>query len=148
MVSRKTLAAVRGHSPRRFAAAPLRAQGQEGRKNVPVRFFFRFAIQRELFYCVSMILSRKDVEHVALLARLELSDEEIELYTKQLNQILDYFRKLQELNTDNVQPTSHAVPMEAVLREDVQKISGVTDDALSQAPAQTNHLFLVPKIIE
>ncbi len=96
----------------------------------------------------NMILSRKDVVHVALLARLELSDEEIETYTKQLNQILDYFRKLQELNTESVPPTSHAVPMQAVLREDVQKISGVTDDALSQAPAQTNNLFLVPKIID
>lgn len=95
-----------------------------------------------------MILSRKDVEHVAHLGRLELSEEEFELYTKQLNHILDYFKKLQELNTENVEPTSHAVPMDNPLREDEVKPCSVTDDALSQAPAQTNNLFLVPKIIE
>lgn len=95
-----------------------------------------------------MILSRKDVEHVAHLGRLELSEKEIELFSKQLNQILDYFKKLEELNTENVPPTSHAVPMEMMFREDEAKPSNVTDDALSQAPEQTNNLFLVPKIIE
>lgn len=95
-----------------------------------------------------MLLSRRDIEHVAHLGRLELSEEEIELYTKQLNQILDYFKKLEELDTESVPPTSHAVPMEMTLREDEARLSNVTDDALSQAPEQTNNLFLVPKIIE
>ncbi len=95
-----------------------------------------------------MILSRKDVEHVAHLGRLELSEEELELFSKQLNQILEYFKKLEELNTENVLPTSHAVPVEMTLREDEARLSQVTEDALSQAPEQTNNLFLVPKIIE
>lgn len=95
-----------------------------------------------------MLLTRRDIEHVAHLGRLELSEEEIELYTKQLNQILDYFKKLEELDTENVTPTSHAVPMEMTLREDEARLSNVTEDALSQAPEQTNNLFLVPKIIE
>jgi aspartyl-tRNA(Asn)/glutamyl-tRNA(Gln) amidotransferase subunit C len=88
-----------------------------------------------------------EVEHVALLARLKLSAEEKKLFTSQLNAILDYVEKLNELNTGEVAPTFHAVPHHNVMREDEVKESQPQDASLRNAPDKAGGVFRVPKII-
>jgi aspartyl-tRNA(Asn)/glutamyl-tRNA(Gln) amidotransferase subunit C len=88
-----------------------------------------------------------EVEHVALLARLKLSAEEKKLFTSQLNAILDYVEKLNELNTGEVAPTFHAVPHHNVMREDEVKESQAQDASLRNAPDKAGGVFRVPKII-
>jgi aspartyl-tRNA(Asn)/glutamyl-tRNA(Gln) amidotransferase subunit C len=94
-----------------------------------------------------MNLSREEVEHVALLARLQLSEEEVELYTEQLNSILEYAEMLQKLETDQVFPTAHAVQLFNVLREDEVKPSMSRDKILRNAPDEDDGFFRVPKIV-
>ncbi|MCM1566206.1 MAG: Asp-tRNA(Asn)/Glu-tRNA(Gln) amidotransferase subunit GatC [Dehalobacter sp. 4CP] len=94
-----------------------------------------------------MKLSREEVEHVALLARLQLSEEEVELYTEQLNSILGYAEMLQKLNTDQVSPTAHAVQLFNVLREDEVKLSMSRDKILMNAPDEEDGFFRVPRIV-
>lgn len=95
-----------------------------------------------------MPLTPKEVDHVALLARLELTEEERNLFTKQLSAILDYFQQLRELDTSGVPPTSHVVPLQNVLREDAAADSLSQEEALANAPQQQQDCFLVPRIIE
>lgn len=95
-----------------------------------------------------MRLSREQVEHVALLARLELSEEDKERYTHELNQILEHFEALQKLDTDNVPPTSHAIPMTNVLREDVVRPSFPREEVLRNAPDAAEGCFRVPRVVE
>jgi aspartyl-tRNA(Asn)/glutamyl-tRNA(Gln) amidotransferase subunit C len=85
---------------------------------------------------------------VALLARLELSEDEKELFTGQMDAILAYVDKLNELQTDDIVPTSHAVPMENAFREDVVGPSIGVDNALANAPDRMEDFFRVPKVIE
>ncbi|AFV02435.1 Aspartyl-tRNA(Asn) amidotransferase subunit C [Dehalobacter sp. UNSWDHB] len=94
-----------------------------------------------------MKLSREEVEHVALLARLQLSEEEVELYTEQLNSILGYAEMLQKLNTDQVSPTAHAVQLVNILREDEVRPSMSRDKILMNAPDEEDGFFRVPKIV-
>jgi len=94
-----------------------------------------------------MPVTIKDVEHVAKLARLEFSDEEKEKLTHQLNQILDYMDKLNELDTSNVEPLSHVIELKNVFREDVVTPSLTPEEALKNAPARTEKFFRVPKVI-
>jgi aspartyl-tRNA(Asn)/glutamyl-tRNA(Gln) amidotransferase subunit C len=94
-----------------------------------------------------MALTREEVLHVAELARLSLSPEEIELFTGQLNQILEYVEKLQELDTSGVAPMAHVVPLFNVFREDLVWESLPLDAALENAPAREDGNFLVPRII-
>ena len=89
-----------------------------------------------------------DVEHVARLARLNLSKNETEMFTGQLSAILGYVEQLKELNTDGVLPTSHAVPMENAFREDSVSPSIGVDKALANAPHRVATFFGVPKVIE
>ncbi|MCL5290020.1 MAG: Asp-tRNA(Asn)/Glu-tRNA(Gln) amidotransferase subunit GatC [Bacillota bacterium] len=93
------------------------------------------------------MISKQDVEHVALLARLELSEEERELYTRQLNKILDAARALQELNTDGVPPTAHVLPIQNVFREDRAGEHMDPEKALANAPDREENFFKVPKIV-
>ncbi len=95
-----------------------------------------------------MKISKKDVEHVARLARLRLTEEEKEKLGKQLNQILEYVEKLNELDTKNVEPTSHVVPLKNVLREDEVKPSLPVEEVLSNAPDKKGKYFKVPRIIK
>jgi aspartyl-tRNA(Asn)/glutamyl-tRNA(Gln) amidotransferase subunit C len=95
-----------------------------------------------------MKITRKEVEHVARLARLELTEEEKVLFTSQLDGILAYVDKLNELNTDGIVPTSHAVPMENAFREDLVIPSIGLDHALANAPDRSGNFFRVPKVIE
>lgn len=93
------------------------------------------------------MISKQDVEHVALLGRLELSEEEKELYTQQLNKILDAARALQELDTDNVPPTAHVLPIQNVFREDRIGNHLDSEKALVNAPDRDENFFKVPKIV-
>lgn len=94
-----------------------------------------------------MKISMNQVKHVALLARLQLTDEEIYQYTGQLNSILEHAAALQKLNTENVLPTAHAVQLENVLRDDTVKSSLPQEKALSNAPKADKGFFRVPKIV-
>ena len=89
-----------------------------------------------------------DVTYVAHLARLQLSDGEKEKISRQLGQILRHIEKLKELDITGVAPTAHAVPMINVTRPDEIRPSLLVEEALRNAPAQANGLFLVPKIVE
>src|SRR5205823_11311790 len=91
-----------------------------------------------------LMIERKDVEHVARLARLALTDAEIEKMREQLNGILAYIEKLNELDTSNVEPTSHAVPMVNVMRDDVPAPCLPPDEALRNAPDRSGQFFKVP----
>ncbi|MGQ9609894.1 MAG: Asp-tRNA(Asn)/Glu-tRNA(Gln) amidotransferase subunit GatC [bacterium] len=90
----------------------------------------------------------KEVEHVANLARLEFNEEEKKKLTQQLAKILDYIDQLNKLDTTNVEPTSHVIPVRNVVRPDEVKPSLTKEDALANAPSKVNGLFEVPKIIE
>jgi aspartyl-tRNA(Asn)/glutamyl-tRNA(Gln) amidotransferase subunit C len=94
-----------------------------------------------------MPVTIKDVEHVAKLARLTFSDEEKEKLTHQLNQILDYIEKLNELDTTTVEPLSHVIDLKNVFREDKARPSIPPEEALKNAPAKTEKFFRVPKVI-
>ena len=87
-------------------------------------------------------------EHLARLSRLSLSEEEKELFGSQLDGILSYMGKLNELDTHNVGPTSHVISINNVVREDLTKPSLSREDALSNAPDRTDDFFRVPRIIE
>jgi len=93
-------------------------------------------------------ITRERVEHVARLARLELTEAEKDVMTQQLDRILAYVDKLNELDTGAVEPTSHAIPMMNVLREDEVRPSLGPDDALANAPDRADAFFQVPRIIE
>lgn len=94
-----------------------------------------------------MSLSPKEVEHVASLARLKLAREEIETVTQQLNGILLYMEKLAELDTQGIQPTTHALHLSNAFREDVVIPSLPSDEALDLAPEHGCSAFVVPKVI-
>jgi len=89
-----------------------------------------------------------DVRYTAQLARLTLSEEEIEKFQSQLSQVLKYVEKLREVDTTGVEPTAHTNPVYNVFRED-ESIDWLTaEQALSNAPRQANGLFVVTKVIE
>ncbi len=94
-----------------------------------------------------MAVTRKDVEHIAELARLKFTDEELNNFTGQLNEILAYVEKLNELDTENVEPLSHPVEGSNVFREDSVKPSITTEEALKNAPEKDEQFFHVPKVI-
>ena len=94
-----------------------------------------------------MTVSKSDVEKIAELARLKFSDEELENFTPQMNEILSYMNKLNELDTENVKPLSHPVEQTNVFRDDELKTSISTEDALKNAPNKTEQHFKVPKVI-
>lgn len=89
-----------------------------------------------------------DVKYVAHLARLELTPAEEEKFGAQLANILGYIEKLKELDVTQIEPTAHAVPLVNVFRQDECRPSMPTEDALRNAPAKANGLFIVPKIVE
>lgn len=93
-------------------------------------------------------ITKKDVEHVAKLARLRLSEKEKEKFAKQLDQILKYVDKLNELDTEKVKPTSHVLPLKNVFREDKAGKSLKVEKVLENAPEKVKGFFKVPKVIE
>lgn len=93
-------------------------------------------------------ITRKEVEHVANLARLQVTEEEAEQFTKELNAILDFAAKLDELDTTNVVPTSHATDVKNVMREDRNRPSLALEDVLRNAPEHEDAQFKVPAVFE
>ena len=93
-------------------------------------------------------ITKRDVEYVAKLARLKLSEKEKEKFTKQLDQILKYVDKLNELDTKKVKPTTHVLPLKNVFREDRVGKSLEVKKVLENAPEKIKGFFKVPKIIE
>lgn len=88
------------------------------------------------------------VEYIAKLARLQISEDEKKTFGRQLNGILGYVEKLNELDTKDVMPTSHVLSLSNVMREDVRRDSVSREDALANAPDRTDKFYRVPKIIE
>lgn len=95
-----------------------------------------------------MSITKQDVEHVANLARLELTDEEKELFTEQLGAVLKYMDKLNELDTDQIEPTSHILPLVNVMREDEIRSSLPIELVMKNAPDEEDRQFKVPVVIE
>lgn len=95
-----------------------------------------------------MKLTADQVKHVAHLARLRLSDEEIELYREQLSAVLDYAEVLNELETEGIPPTATVLPVRTVLRSDEARPSLSTDDALANAPYRDGVFFRVHAVLE
>lgn len=89
-----------------------------------------------------------DVAHVARLARLNLTEEETELFQDQLRRVLEYAEKLREPDTSQMQTAAHTAPIYDVLREDEPRSWFTADEALRNAPRQANDLFVVPKVVE
>ena len=93
-------------------------------------------------------LSRNDVAHLARLARLAVTDEELDLYAGQLSAVLDAVAQVQKASVEDVPPTTHAVPMTNVMREDVARPSLPRDAVLAGAPAAEDGRFRVPRILK
>lgn len=95
-----------------------------------------------------MRITLEQVRHVAELARLELTDDELATFTGQLDTILAYVAQLDELSTADVEATSHVVPIPCPRREDAEQPSVERAAILGQAPQQDGEHFVVPKIID
>jgi aspartyl-tRNA(Asn)/glutamyl-tRNA(Gln) amidotransferase subunit C len=89
-----------------------------------------------------------DVNYVAKLARLKLSDDEARIFQEQLGHVLEYADKLREVDVSGVEASAHAVPIFDVVREDEARDWFTPEEALSNAPRQANGLFIVPKVVE
>ncbi len=95
-----------------------------------------------------MKINKEVVEYVAHLGRLALEPHEIDMYTAQLNNILEYMDTLNALDTGGVEPTSHAIPVTCMLRDDLVKDSFTVEDSTLNAPEKIGSSFKVPPIIE
>lgn len=92
------------------------------------------------------MITIKDVEHVAKLARLELSEEEKVKFSKQLGDILKYVEQMNQVDTEGVEPMSHAIPMVNVMREDAVVSENTKEELMANAPLSEDGFFRVPKI--
>ena len=92
------------------------------------------------------MITIKDVEHVAKLARLELTEEEKELYTKQLGAVLEYVNQMNEVDTSNVEPMTQVINLVNVMRDDKVVYEHTKEELLKNAPEEENGFFRVPKI--
>ena len=95
-----------------------------------------------------MSLTKEQVAHVARLARIHMSDEELDKYGPQMNNILGFVEQLSEVDTDNVDPLPSPVDIKLHLREDGINDGGMADDVLANAPEQLEDFFVVPKVVE
>ena len=92
-------------------------------------------------------LSKKEVEHIAWLAHIELSEKEKTLFTEQFNDILDYFKKIDKVDTEDVQPTYHVLEIMNVYREDKTTPSLPTKETLKNAPKKEKRFLKAPRIV-
>ncbi|MGR3310260.1 MAG: Asp-tRNA(Asn)/Glu-tRNA(Gln) amidotransferase subunit GatC [Candidatus Brocadiales bacterium] len=95
-----------------------------------------------------MGITKKELEHIVVLSRLELNEEEKELFSRQLGDILAYIEKLNELNTEHVEPMAYAATFNNVFREDKTVPSLPQEMALQNSPSQTLGFFKVPKVLD
>ena len=93
------------------------------------------------------LISEKEVEHIAWLARIELSQKEKDVFTRQFNEILDYFQKIAEADTEEVPPTYHVLDMINVFREDAVSPSLSKEAALKNAPKKEKRFIKAPRIV-
>lgn len=96
----------------------------------------------------NMKVTKDDLENVAVLSRLSIPADQQETYIQQMDSILTYMDNLAEVDTADVKPTTYALPMQNVFREDVVKPSLDRDLALSNAPLKEDNYFKVPKVLE
>ena len=94
-----------------------------------------------------MNISKEEVLKVAQLARLELADDELDAITAQLDKVLGYVVKLNEVETENIKPTTHAIAVHNAFRDDVVQPSLSQDEALTNGPETNSEAFIVPKVI-
>lgn len=94
-----------------------------------------------------MPISAADVEHFAMLSRLDISEKDLEAYTRRLGQVFDAVEKLKELDTEDVEPTAHVLPVVNVFREDEVQESIAREEAMKGAPEIDTGHFRVPKIV-
>jgi aspartyl-tRNA(Asn)/glutamyl-tRNA(Gln) amidotransferase subunit C len=92
-------------------------------------------------------LSRDEVAHVARLARLQLTDEQLDVFTPQLAAVLDHAADVEALELDDVPPTAHPYPLKNIMRPDVPRDAGIRDAVLAQAPAAEEGMFRVPPVL-
>ena len=95
-----------------------------------------------------MSINKQTVEYVAHLSRIELSENELVTLSGQLNDILEFIDKLKRVDISSVQPTSHILPINNVLRPDVLKPSLSIEETIKNAPLKKDNFFVVPKVIE
>ena len=93
------------------------------------------------------MISREDVEHMGWLSRLALTDEEKDVFTHQLNTVLQYFNQLDEVDTEGVEPTYHVLRMDNVFRKDIAEPSLTQEEVLSNAPRVENDHLRAPRIL-
>lgn len=110
---------------------------------MPLKYFFCCIIKNEGIF---VMIEVKDVEHVAKLARLELSEEEKVKFSKQLGDILKYVEQMNEVDTTGVEPMSHAIDVFNVMRDDVEIYEQTKEELMANAPEQEGDFFKVPKI--
>ena len=94
-----------------------------------------------------MSVTINDVKYIADLARLNFEEKELEGFTIQFNDILSFFEKLNELDTENLEPLSYPIPSQNVFRDDILKSSASQEEALKNAPDRSDEFFKVPKVI-
>jgi len=95
-----------------------------------------------------MKITKEQIQHIAVLSRLNLSEEEKDLFGSQLSSILDYMDQLNELDTRETEPTSHVLSLSNVMRDDILASSLPGEEALKNAPSHSENFYRVPKIIE
>jgi aspartyl-tRNA(Asn)/glutamyl-tRNA(Gln) amidotransferase subunit C len=93
-------------------------------------------------------IDRQQVERVAHLSRLDLTDEELQLFSGQLSAVVEYIQKLNELKTDGVEPLAHCLPVHNVFRQDTVKPSLDVEKAMENAPDRVDDFFKVPQILD
>lgn len=92
-------------------------------------------------------LSLEEVRDIAELAKLELSDEQVTMYTQQLSQILDYFQLLQEVDTSQVDPTASVIPLRSVMRADENPVALSPEEVVANAPSASGNQFKVSAVL-
>jgi aspartyl-tRNA(Asn)/glutamyl-tRNA(Gln) amidotransferase subunit C len=93
-------------------------------------------------------ITKEQIQHIAVLSRLNLSEEEKDLFGSQLSSILDYMDQLNELDTRETEPTSHVLSLSNVMRDDIPASSLPREEAFKNAPSRSENFYRVPKIIE
>jgi aspartyl-tRNA(Asn)/glutamyl-tRNA(Gln) amidotransferase subunit C len=99
-------------------------------------------------YNPAMPLTLKEVEHIALLAHLQLEEKEKEKYCQQLTSILDHADRLRQVDTSTISPTTTVLPLRTVLRDDEVRESLPREDALANAPEKDRQMFRIPPVFE
>ena len=95
-----------------------------------------------------MALDKEIVAHIAKLARLEITESDLEVMSQELSQILSWIEQLEEVDIDGFEPMTSVVKMDLKVREDVVTDGGQADDIVANAPERNDHFFVVPKVIE